>query len=251
MTNSLPSLDRSKWQSASEAVVEHHFDNHAFCGDFCKRKDLSDKEKQEMGKFFRCESRDEDDLCSFPTTLVGQCATDAKLNEVGHGMDTNANESLNSVVTWMAPKAKTCGGSVSSQTCIFMAIGIHLLAGFEAFFSGPLKEMDTTVTPGVSHCPSMKNRQSRKSNNAKLAKTKRRLRKGQCDQLKVATDQLREARRKELGIHKCGVAPIPTDTVKVCSACWASALHQQVMLEMGSPSQEDCRVGSAGVFMSK
>ena len=39
-----------------KAVLEHHFDNHEYCGDWCKRKHQTDEEKG--NKFYRCKTKD-------------------------------------------------------------------------------------------------------------------------------------------------------------------------------------------------
>ena len=55
-------------------------------------------------------------LYDWLTEQVGHFTTPEMLNEVGHGMDTNVNEALNNIVSWLAPKNKTYCGTVSLQT---------------------------------------------------------------------------------------------------------------------------------------
>ena len=106
MMNSLTSLDKSKWPSAARAVVEHHFGNHDFCGDFCKRKTETEEERKESAKFYRDRVVDEE-LYHWLTELMSNYITDERLEEVGHGMDTNINEAFNSVCAHFAPQNKT------------------------------------------------------------------------------------------------------------------------------------------------
>jgi len=43
--------------TAGKAVLEHHFDNHEFCGGWCRCKDTQDEEKKRK-KHYRCKTRD-------------------------------------------------------------------------------------------------------------------------------------------------------------------------------------------------
>ena len=187
MMNSLPTLDRSKWRSAARAVVEHHFGNHTFYGDFCCRKDETEEQRKTSNKFYRDKQIDRE-LYEWLTELLDGYTTEDKLEEVGHGMETNINESLNSVVAWIAPKSKSFSGTVSLETRIYMAIGIHLV-GFEQFFLSLLESMGIDVTPGVEYYLRIQQqRRENKSRRSKKPDIKIQRRKKQYKQLREATE---------------------------------------------------------------
>jgi hypothetical protein len=63
MVHQLPGLSRSEWSDAAKAVLEHHFNNHSYCGDFCVRlKELSGKKKKDNreGKIYRSKTKDKE-----------------------------------------------------------------------------------------------------------------------------------------------------------------------------------------------
>lgn len=90
-------------EAHGKAVVEHHFDNHTFCGDFCRRKQLTEEQRQSSAKIYRDKVKDKDLYCCL-TKLMDHFITIAALKEVGHGSDTQVNESLNNTISWLAPK---------------------------------------------------------------------------------------------------------------------------------------------------
>ena len=118
--------------SCGKAVVEHHFDNHEDCGDFCKRKALSATEKAASKKVYRNKEKDED-LYKFLTATVARFITPDALKEVAHGSDTQVNESLNNSVTWFAQKNKTYAATSSLANRVCLALGIYSV-GYEVFF---------------------------------------------------------------------------------------------------------------------
>ena len=117
---------------AGQAVVEHHFDNHCFCGGFCKRKTLTAEQRKRTAKIYRSKTKDEK-LYGFLTATVGRFVTQQALEEVGHGYDTQVNESLNNTVVWHAQKNKTYCGTSSLTNRICFALGIHSVGSLVFF----------------------------------------------------------------------------------------------------------------------
>ena len=115
-------------------MLDHHFDCHANCGDFClRKKDLVDKTPEEnKKKFYRCMQKDAA-LYDILSEIVGDFTTQERLDEVGHGMDAQANESLNNTIAWKAPKGKTYCGSKSLENRVCIAVSTHLI-GPELYF---------------------------------------------------------------------------------------------------------------------
>jgi len=98
---------------SSMAVIEHHFDNHEHCGGWCRRRDQTDEER----KKHCCRCKDKDSaLCEKLQQLIRRFIAIEALKELAHSLDTNANESFNQMISWMAPKNKVYSMSVSLKT---------------------------------------------------------------------------------------------------------------------------------------
>lgn len=113
----------------------------------------SEEEREQSNGFHRCKTKDKE-LHEFPKKLVAEHTTMEKLKEVAHVMDTQINESLNSVVVWSAPKNENHNGSCSLESWMSMALGIHSV-GHSAFFCAFVKLMKIKVTPCFDCCPNM------------------------------------------------------------------------------------------------
>ena len=132
MVRSLPSLDRSEWKDAAEAVIEHHFDNHDYCGLWCHRKKQSDEERAKKKKIYRSKEEDKK-LYHILKQKIERFITEEALDEVGHGMDTLVNESFNNTVAWIAPKNKVYSSSDSLKNRIAICLGINGLGTLEYY----------------------------------------------------------------------------------------------------------------------
>jgi hypothetical protein len=60
-------------------------------------------------------------------------------------MDTQVNEALNNIVSWIAPKNKPHSGSGSLPTRISIAVAIHSV-GFDIIFVGLLECLGICIT---------------------------------------------------------------------------------------------------------
>jgi len=58
MFRQLKGIPWSKWEDAGKAVVEHHFDKHKFCGDFCMQKKEPERKVDDPLKVHRSKSED-------------------------------------------------------------------------------------------------------------------------------------------------------------------------------------------------
>ena len=145
----LSSKPIDEYELAGKAVVEHHFDNHEFCGDFCKRKLLTAEQKEASNKIYRSKEENKK-LYLFLTNTVARFITLDALKEVGHGSDTQVNESLNNFVAWLAPKNKTYSGSMSLSNRISIALGIHSI-GTLAYFERLFTKLGITVSDDILH----------------------------------------------------------------------------------------------------
>ena len=145
----LPSTD--DFEDAGKAVLEHHFDCHDYCrSSFCKRMSMTQEERDaDTDKIYRCKTKDSK-LYSFLKDLLERFVSKDKLLEVGHGMDTQVNESLNNSIAWLAPKNKTYAGSQSLTNRVCIAIGIQSLGSLH-YFTRLLEDLGIDITPDVKH----------------------------------------------------------------------------------------------------
>jgi hypothetical protein len=65
-------------------------------------------------------------------------------------MDTQVNEALNNIVSWIAPKNKTYSGSAALLTRIPITVAIHSV-GFDIFFIGLLERLGISITDGTMY----------------------------------------------------------------------------------------------------
>ena len=103
---SLPKMEEHEYCQRARAILEHHFDNHENCGDWCKRRRLSQEEALASERYYRCKTKDKD-LYDALSPIVNKYITLQRLKEIAHGMDTNANESINNTISYFAPKKQS------------------------------------------------------------------------------------------------------------------------------------------------
>ena len=145
----LPSPD--DYVPAGKAVLEHHFDNHEHCSDtFCKRKSMTQAEKDAEDKIYRCKTKDAELYKFLQSDVLPRFLTKNALHEVAHSMDTQVNESLNNSIAWLAPKNKTYSGSTSLRNRVCVAIGISSI-GTLHYFRRIFEALDIKMTPDVEH----------------------------------------------------------------------------------------------------
>jgi hypothetical protein len=116
MVRTLKQRDPSEYVEAASACLEHHFDCHQFCGDWCKRKLESDESKSTSKKYYRCKTKDAKLYTVLAEKMERFCTQD-RLEEMAHTLDTNMNEAYNQICTWFAPKNKValccnCSGEI-------------------------------------------------------------------------------------------------------------------------------------------
>jgi hypothetical protein len=58
MARTLKNRSEDELELAAASVLEHHFDCHTHCGDWCRRKLETDEQKKMSKKYYRCKIRD-------------------------------------------------------------------------------------------------------------------------------------------------------------------------------------------------
>ena len=225
MTRTLPGVDESEWVDRGKAVLEHHFDNHEFCGSFCTRKDMSDADRAATTKYYRNKEKDKELYKLLHEAIARFVALDA-LREVGHGMDTLVNESLNNSIAWLAPKNKTYSMSHSLLNRISVAIAINAL-GIYGFFQRLFQLLHIDMTPDVAHyLKQVDAPRTYRINKSQETKQKRRRQEKFHDKLMEHTEKAKKERCKREGaVYQPGIGmakaqqQMPVDTTIRCSSC--------------------------------
>jgi len=137
-----------EWVESGKALVDHHFDSHDFCGEWCKRKKETEEEKLQSKKQYRDKNRDHG-LYSLLCGAIAPFISLPCLKEVGHGANTNVNESLNQTISWLAPKNRTYCGSMSLRNRVGMAVSVHLV-GFDTFYNDLFRHLGLHVDPHLA-----------------------------------------------------------------------------------------------------
>ena len=218
---------------AGRSVLEHHFDNHEYCGVWCKRKVAlqeqqqqrqeeeqqeqvaeqepaaaagtnNKKKKRKKDKFYRSKTKDAE-LYAELQSIIARFITLEALKELAHGLDTCANESFNNTVSWLAPKNKVYSGTSSLSNRICIALGITAL-GTVKFYEGLFKKLGIEMRADVLHYLTVVGRNRRK----RLEKTKttafKKKRKAQeYERLKKETAEATKAREMRDGVYKPGI----------------------------------------------
>ena len=147
MIRALPQMDESQYENAGKAVLEHHFDNHEYCGLWCRRKTQTAQQRSEKKRYYR--SKDDDKkLYEKLKETISRFVTLDRLRDVAHGLDTQVNESFNNTASWFAPKNKVYCGSRSLWNRLAMAVGINSV-GFVVYFTRLYRKLGVAMEPSV------------------------------------------------------------------------------------------------------
>jgi hypothetical protein len=198
-------------------VLDHHFDDHQYCGLWCPRKRMMQQQLAASPQFYRCKEKDAK-LYAMLSGMLSQFITLDKLKDVAHRMDTQVNESFNKAIAWLAPKNKVYCGSPSLENRVGMAIGIKSI-GVQQYFERLFKELGIEVTPSGTHYLKMKG----DNRNRWLAKTKTKEQKKMVKKkyfldLQRHEQVAQQQRKKREGTYKSGQNMDGEDGVDVAQA---------------------------------
>jgi hypothetical protein len=204
MARTLKDRPECEFVVAATAVLDHHFDIHDNCGDWCKRKQLTEAARKASPKYYRCKERD-GKLYTVLQAKTERFITIDKLQEMAHGLDTNMNEAFNGICTWFAPKNKVYAGSGSLQNRLAFAVGVNSL-GFVSFYKRIFDKMGMVMTPNVEHY--LVNRESnrmKKLAKKRTAEAKKNKNKRKYDKLKEHTLKAKQEFHKRHGTYRKGM----------------------------------------------
>jgi hypothetical protein len=204
MIRNLKNLNEDQYLDAGKAVLEHHFDNHQYCGIWCPRKRMTNGQLHASDRYYRCKTKDAK-LYAKLQDMIGRFTTMARLRECAHCMDTQVNESLNNTIAWLAPKNKCYGGSQSLRNRISMAVGISTL-GFDKFFVRMFYALGIAMTPNIQHFLQVKEqKRSKRIAKTKTKDAKRGRRTGMYDKLRQQEKDKRKEKKNKAGTYKSGM----------------------------------------------
>lgn len=197
MCRTLSYKQPAEYLDCGKAVLEHHFDNHQYCGDWCRRKNQTDEERG--NKFYRCKTKDAK-LYSFLKDTIERFITMEALTEVAHGSDTQVNESFNNTAAWVAPKNKTYGGSYSLYNRLCVAIGILSIGTYD-YYVRLFAKLGIDMPETTRHSLLMKsNTRATKLAKTKLSEYKKNRMKKEHENLKKSNEEAREDRCNREGV---------------------------------------------------
>jgi hypothetical protein len=203
MIRCLPKLPEEQYCTAAAAVLEHHFDNHAHCGEWCRWKTLSALQRQQSVRYYRCKTKDSK-LYKILLDKIGRFTTLDRLKEIAHGMDTQVNESFSNTASWFAPKNKVYCGTASLSNRLLVAIGVTSL-GLLEYNKRLFRKLGIIMTKNVLYHLMMKDRtrnsrlERLKTKEQKLRLTKRH------DAMKKEEATARKESQKREGTYKSGM----------------------------------------------
>jgi hypothetical protein len=119
-------LDKSK------AVVEHHFNNHENCDDWCSMKEADSTTEARGNLKYRCKKEDAKLYVQIRDVL--SCFTGTgKLRECHHRYSSQKNESMNKLISRYVPKDRTFCKSMSLHSRVCLAVDVDSVSHEEYY----------------------------------------------------------------------------------------------------------------------
>jgi hypothetical protein len=232
MVKQLKEAPQDEWEHRGKAVLEHHFENHEFCGLWCKRKTKEASELAEdrtkPGRYYHCKHRDVSEY-ELLKAIVDKYITPERLSEVAHGYSTQRNESLNNNVSWLAQKNKSLSGSQSLSVRVHLAVGITI-SGYKPFIQELLGRMGVELSEGTArHLDKLWREKQSKSSLRKQADYKNKRNEKKREKLEEEIKGA-EKKRRATGWYKPGEGfneclPLVDPKVKLCRAGCGGSDH--------------------------
>jgi hypothetical protein len=204
MARTLRNRPQCEFIPAANAVLEHHFDVHDHCGDWCPRKQQTEAQRLATKKYYRNKETDAK-LYVHLKEKFARFVTMDKLEEIAHDMDTNMNEGFNNICTWFAPNNKVYAGTVSLPNRIALAVCINSM-GVMPFYTKLFHRLGITMTENVDHYLQVKETQRMKQiERGKSKEGKKKRSQMKYDRLKQATVTTKMERHKRAGTYRKGM----------------------------------------------
>jgi hypothetical protein len=184
-----------EFKKAAKAVLEHHFNNHEFCGDWCPANRWKDDEKKLKALKYRSKETDAE-LYEQMSTIHDTFTDVWNLRDIYHEVHSNKCESLNGFITKFLPKHKHYCRTIVNRARTYLAIGIDSV-GYRNYYRILLKRLgiDSTILSGVHH-NRLDERTKKKSRYDQSEKAKKSRKQKLNDKLREASELLMQDKKK-------------------------------------------------------
>jgi hypothetical protein len=196
--------DLAGLKAALEAVLEHHFNNHLLCGDWCRVKTLKGKELEEAKLQYRCKEKNNKFYLQVKELFESFYEL---LEEMLHGWDTNIVEGMNQFFTKFLPKNRTYAMTIENKVRLYLAISIDSIGYTEVYRRIAEKSGLTYCNVHQSMNHQLDKTKSYRRTYRKLPKTKVRRMQSQYKKIVEGRAALAKANRKELVYQPGYVGP--------------------------------------------
>ena len=186
--------------TASKAVVEHHFNNHEFCGQWCPVKRGSNGVRRTC---YRCKET-HGKLYESITQTIAPYITEDRLKELHHSFSTQGNEAMNTSVASYAPKTATFSTTMSLHNRVKMASSINIV-GHTKYWNLMYEELEMDMPAETGeYIKSLQNIKTRSKVRREQTHTKLKRQEKFYEKLKKAIAADERARRKGMGTYATG-----------------------------------------------
>jgi hypothetical protein len=131
------------FKARSKAVVEHHFNNHTYCEDWCSMKKATSTQAATGNLKYRSKI-DNPILYKQVVEVMERFVSEEKLRECHHGFSSQKNESMNKLISRYVPKDRTFSQSMSLASRICLAVGVDSV-GHESYYKRLLGNMNISL----------------------------------------------------------------------------------------------------------
>jgi hypothetical protein len=191
-----------KFRHMSNAVVEHHFNNHEYCEEWCPV--LKRRERIRKGEIEEDETSDlkyrsktgNERLYTQVRAYHDAYTTDSALWELWHEVHSNKCESLNGFITKFLPKHKHYCRTIINEARTNVAISIDSI-GYQPYYHllfARLGIVNTAITS--EHLRRLDHRREWKAKHDKMKHIKKRRKMKLNEKIKRANEQIKKDNRK-------------------------------------------------------
>jgi hypothetical protein len=185
----------SEFKKAAKAVLEHHFNNHVFCGEWCPANKWKEDEKQLRSLKYRCKVK-HTELYEQMSTIHNTFTDVWNLQEIYHEYHSNKCESLNGFITKFLPKHKHYCRTIINRARTYLAIGIDSV-GYNEYYGVLWKMLGVSFTSLTNeHHQRLDRTRKKKSKYDQSEKTKKARRQKLNDKLRAASELLMKDKKK-------------------------------------------------------
>jgi hypothetical protein len=184
-----------QFKKAAKAVLEHHFNNHEFCGEWCPANRWREDEKKLKILKYRCKVKHAK-LYEQMSTIHNTYTDVWNLRDVYHEVHSNKCESLNGFIIKFLPKHKHYCRTIVNRARTYLAIGIDSL-GYDKYYDVLWKMLGLASTALTNEHHQRLDRRRRNNSKYIQSETIKKARKKKLnDKLREASELLMKDKKK-------------------------------------------------------